>query len=380
MKFFFLLSIFYSSTVLSSWSPETRSLIEKESQKYKVSKLPGYTSLWGGIRRRFSSRDQKGERIKIKLSGLAEKELEIYYYKNPNSSKLHIFFPGVFGSLQSEITNSMIYNLEATGHSVLVIPNFFSIEYLKSKPIYGKKSFITDTLIPLKIIDRFKKNYQGFYLYGESLGSFIGASTLARLSKRDDFRNKFMSLTLLWPPLEIQNALENFDKNILKSKPMYEKCSLVLNFIKTVYYFSKEFYPQDVDRNFLECMDAFLYHSTFVKAMQSSFEEIKGSKDETNVGTFFEYLKRTRSDLYNDVKLNENHTRLMYWLNKRNKKNTEIRIISSQNDFLNLDLDWNVFLKDIEGTSDQLILLPWGSHSGPLGMPIWADVFKEIAK
>jgi hypothetical protein len=378
-KFLFLLVsllTFSSIDCHATWKSKSRSIIESEAKNYKSFGKAGYTSYWGGIRRRFSNRENKGNLESIKLPGLLENGLKVYFFENLKSERIHIFFPGVFGSLESEITKSVIRDLEVMGESVLVIPNFFSTEYIKAKPIYGKDSLVTDILIPLKIIDRYKKNYQKFYLYAESLGSFIGSSVLARLSNRLEFKNKKIDLTLMWPPIEINNALKNFDKNITESKKMYDDCSFIVNAFKTLYHFSKEYYPIGMDSDYLDCMDAMLYHSTFVKAMNSSYEETPSFTENTEITTFFQYLKETREDLYRNTKENTPATTLKYWLNKRKKSNTSLRIVSSVDDFLNLGLDWNKFLIEIGANAEHLVLLPWGSHSGPLGMPIWDQVYK----
>jgi len=45
-------------------------------------------------------------------------------------------------------------------------------------------------------------------------------------------------------------------------------------------------------------------------------------------------------------------------------------------DFLNIDKDWKQFLKETGLSDESFILMKWGGHSGPLGMPIWADALK----
>jgi hypothetical protein len=368
--------LFLTTLVYGQWSPKARKIIEDEAAKYKSFNDPGYISYWGGIRRRFSDRSINGEVKEFKLPGLTELGLKTYFRENKQSAKLHVFFPGVFGSLDSEITKRMTNILESIGGNVLVIPNFLAVDYIQSKPIYGNRSLITDILIPLKIIDKYNKNVNEIHLYAESLGSYIGASVLARLSNRPELKNKILSLTLLWPPIEIKDAISNFDKNIKETKPIYKDCSLIVNSAKTLYYFMKDFYPKDLGKDYVTCMGSMFYHAAFVKSIKKSYEVTSRFDENIEIENFSDYLKQSRPGLFNLLNSDEKDATLKYWLNKRNLKNTRVQIVTSIDDFLNIDKDWNQFIKDTELTNESLILMKWGGHSGPLGMPIWADALK----
>ncbi len=371
-----LVFLAFTTLCLAQWTPKAREIIESEAKKYNSFNDPGFISYWGGIRRRFSERGTTGEITELNLPGLTESALKVYYRENKQSAKLHVFFPGVFGSLDSEITKRMTNILESLGGNVLVIPNFLAVDYIQSKPIYGERSLITDILIPLKIIDKYNKNMNEIHLYAESLGSYIGASALARLSNRAQMKTKKLSLTLLWPPMEIKDALVNFDENIKQAKPIYESCSFIVNAAKTVYYFVKDFYPKDLGKDYIKCMGSMLYHAAFVKSIKKSYEETSRFDDNIEIENFNDYIKQTRPGIYRLLKNSEKDATLKYWLNKRNLKNTKVEIISSEDDFLNKNKSWSTFLNDVGLKSDSLILMKWGGHSGPLGMPIWAEAFK----
>jgi hypothetical protein len=368
--------IFLTTLAYGQWSPKARKIIEDEAVKYKSFDDAGYVSYWGGIRRRFADRENTGEIKEFKLPGLTELGLKTYFRENKQSAKLHVFFPGVFGSLDSEITKRMTQIFESIGGNVLVIPNFLAVDYIQSKPIYGKRSLVTDILIPLKIIDKYNKNVNEIHLYAESLGSYIGASVLARLSNRSEMKNKKLSLTLLWPPIEIKSAISSFDKNIEKSKSIYNDCSLIVNGIKTIYYFMKDFYPKEIDRDYITCMSSMFYHAAFVKSIKKSYEETSKFDKNIEIENFSDYLKQSRPGLHTLLDNNEKDATLKYWLNKRNVKNTRVQIVTSVDDFLNIDKDWKQFLKETGLSDESFILMKWGGHSGPLGMPIWADALK----
>ncbi len=369
-KVLFLLIAFYSSAE-ASWSSQSRDLILKETSHLKSFGNAGYISYWGGIRRSFGNRDIKGSILPVEIPKLFKEKLDIYYFEDKQSDRLNVFFPGVFGPVENGITKRMINILENLEGSLLVIPNFFSAPYIKSSPIYKENSLLTDMEVPILLINKYVKERKEVHLYAESLGSYIGSSTLARLSNSTEYATTKFSLTLLFPPIEIHNALVHFDENIIRTKPVRENCNIFFNAIKTAYIFVKDFYPKTLKKDYVDCMESFFYHEAFVKSINGSYEESPSYDDSRKIETFFEYLKETRPSLYKNVKARHPETTLSYWLNKRNKKNSEIRILSAEDDFLNKSLSWDIFLKSVNLSSDSLILLPTGGHSGALGMPIW---------
>ena len=98
--------------------------------------------------------------------------------------------------------------------------------------------------------------------------------------------------------------------------------------------------------------------------------------DLKNFKTFFSSYNKAFADL---IKNNAPELKIKYWLKRRNFENTEVRIITSQNDFINSGVDWNKVIEESYLGKNNIIILPWGGHSGGLAMPIWEEVFgKEI--
>ena len=68
------------------------------------------------------------------------------------------------------------------------------------------------------------------------------------------------------------------------------------------------------------------------------------------------------------IQKQSNELRLDFWLQKNQMKykKIDIKIFSSQNDFLNKNESWDVFLTNTDLPKESLILLNWGGHSGPV--------------
>ena len=205
--------LFCSQSLRAEWSEKARQLIENESKKYHSHNNSAFITYWGGIRRHFSDKSNKGKVNLIKLPSLLEKKIGVYFYEDKNSDRLNILFPGIFGSLEKNITKSFINTIEKMKGSVLVVPNFFSVPYIEAKPIYAERSFLVDIQVPVSIIDKYNKKsrYKYIDIYAESLGTYIGSSVLATLSNRKELKNTNFSLTLHSPPIEVNNTLAHFD-------------------------------------------------------------------------------------------------------------------------------------------------------------------------
>jgi hypothetical protein len=383
-----LIATLLYSNVHASWSPSTINLFKSKSKQYIHLQNAGFTSLWGGVKRRFSNSDQKGERLEVDLGeNFKTKKLEVYFFEGKKKGPLNVFFPGVFGSVDGALAPAMINLLEKFPGHVLVIPNFLSVTYIKSDPIYTQSPEQLDITVAQEIINSIilkipDEKLQGINLFAESLGSFVAAAVLSRISNNKKLIKHPMKITLMWPPSNLSLSLKNFDVGISKSLKKYESCGFVTNAVKVGYYFLYQDIPKDMSKEFIECMESYMYHFAFVESIENSFEaymdtkKIKDEKLPKDFKTFFSSYNKAFADL---IKNNAPELKIKYWLKRRNFENTEVRIITSQNDFINTGVDWNKVIEESYLGKNNIIILPWGGHSGGLAMPIWEEVFgKEI--
>lgn len=381
-----LIVIFFNSNALASWSPSTINLFKSQSKNYIHLKNAGFTTFWGGVKRRFSESGEKGEKIEIPLENqFKTKKLEVYFYEGKKKGPLNIFFPGIFGSINGALAPAMINLLEKFEGHVLVIPNFLSKTYIKADPIYESSPEQLDIKIAEDIIKSIilkipSEKLKGINLFAESLGSFVAAGVLSKISNDKKLKVHPMKVTLMWPPSNLSLSLKNFDGGISKTLKIYENCSFIPNAIKVGYYFLYQDIPKGMSKSFIDCMESYMYHFAFVESIENSFEAFKETKkieDEElpkNFNTFFNNYNKSFAEL---IKNNAPELKIKYWLKKRNFENTEVRIITSQDDFINTGVDWNKTIEESYLGNNNIIILPWGGHSGGLAMPIWKEVFRK---
>lgn len=374
-KFLFIL-IYYSVSAFG-FSPKTINLFESSTKDYSHLKNPGLVTFWGGIRRTLMNESTKGNLLKYKNQKYIEAEFTYYQYQTAKNKTLTVFFPGVFGEVDGLITPGMINLLEGFSTDVLVIPNFLALNYIESKPKYKKFNENLDLIIALDILNKVlkEKDYQKLNITAESLGTMVAAGVI----KDIEFSNKIDGL-LMWPPLEIKTAIDNFDNGIENTLTTYNECGVIFNSLKIIKYFIWDEIPKGMDLEFISCMNSYMYHFAFVKPIQKNFKkyaQISHKSFKELPKNFHSFFKSYNPSYYDQIIKKPNSFKLSYWLKERELKNTRIQVITSSNDFLNRGLDWNLFLKEAKITEKNLYIFKWGSHSGPLGINIWKEVFNN---
>lgn len=371
----------------ANWSAESITTLKSKSSEYIHLQNSGLTSLWGGVKRKFSNTPQMGSRIQVDITEkFKKKKLEVYLNKSPDKGPLNIFFPGVFGSLDGALVPSMVSLLESFPGHVLVIPNFLSVPYVEAGPIYSESPEEFDIEVAAQIIEKIilkieDENFTGINLFAESLGSFVAAGVLSKMSNNKKYYNKDLNLTLMWPPANLSLSLKNFDAGISRTKKKYDECGFIENAIKLGYHFLYQDIPMNMSKNFILCMESYMYHFTFVSSIQKTFDafvktnKIKNKKIKpSNFDGFFAGYNKSFSKM---IKEGAEPLKITYWLKKRNFENTNVRIITSQNDFINIGVNWGKVIEEAYLGKSNLIILPWGGHSGGLAMPVWKEVFKK---
>ena len=382
--FILIFSFIVHSLAHAVWSENVRKEIESTAKAHFVQGPPGYVALWGGIKRSWKGGDLNGEVKKIALPGLMKKNLPVYFYPREEKAPLSIFFPGIFGHYDGQLSPNLVSMWERKKSHTAVIPNLFSKDYIMAQPIYKEDVTQTDIAVAVEV---FKDLYRPLKdkithvnLVAESLGSFVASATLTELQKMSEFKHLHFNLVLLWPPLELQKVLNNFDQEIKASLPVYKNCSFWYRYPIVFYHFYLQDRPKGIDSDLVTCMDSYLYHGVFGEGIKKSIKaygEVIEKEIDPLPATFNDYFQIYNKDFYSMIVGGDKKLKLQYWLSQVDMKRSSLRIISSQDDFINKGLDWNKLLKDINLTEKNLILLSWGSHSGGMALPIWESVFAQ---
>jgi hypothetical protein len=214
------------------------------------------------------------------------------------------------------------------------------------------------------------------HVVAESLGAAIGAAWVG-----DDRENKkrIYDLTLLWPPRSLSRAMKNFDK-VFK---LYENstCSVV----RKLYVMSSEFllnsFPNSLDKEDQVCVGEILLQDGFLKIMEKSFKthlSSSGTESDFLPHNFETFFKGYRQELWNLINESDPKLDLSYWMKKiRQDKAFKVRMITSSNDFINHNEDWDQFKVDHSFSEENFILLNWGGHSGPMAIPEFQNYLKK---
>ena len=389
-RFIFLL-LFISSSSFGFWSESSRKLIEHAAKKYKVEGPASYVSLWGGTKRKWAGSDNAGEVREYFAKDFFKNEtIEIYFSSVNKKAPLTIVFPGIFGQHDGDLSPNIIHLLEKNKEShVAVIPNFLSKSYIKARPKYGKDVSEVDIKAAATIVRKVFRSISPdlithVNLVGESLGSFVATGVLSEIDTKSTYAGKDINLLVMWPPLRLANVLKNFDDRLLETIDTFDNCSFWYRYPQVFYHFIWQETPKNTTKEFVECMDSYLFHGVFAKGIENSLkakEEVTGEKMVRIPFTFKDYFRMYNKDFYIMIKYKDEKLNLDYWLRKRKLGRSNVRIISSKDDFINNNESWSSFLSDSYLSEEDLILLDWGGHSGGLALPVWEKVFKnEILK
>lgn len=382
-----LLLLLFSLNSQAYWSTDSRKLIDNASKSHRFEGPAGYVSLWGGTKRKWSGGSNNGEvRNYYAKKYFKDETLPIYFFSPQKKAPLTIFFPGIFGEYDGDLTPSIIKLLEKNQNShVAVIPNFLSETYIKAQPIYKERVEKTDIYAAATIIRKIYRSIppeqiSHINLIAESLGSFVATSVLSVIDKSPIFLGKKINLLLMWPPLELPKVQANFDKKLIDTQKTYRECSFWYRLPQYFYHFILQDKPKNTSAEFVKCIDSYLYHGVFAKGIRKSLEtkeEVSGVEIKEMPFTFKEYFKLYNKDFYDLIDKEDEKLKLDFWLKRRALAKSNIKIISSKDDFLNTGLDWKSFLDRSYLSENDLILLDWGGHSGGLALPVWDKVFQN---
>ena len=427
----FALSLFFSFSARAQWKTESREIWQNQSSIYKNNlSNPVAATFWGGMRRLNSIPFNKGRIYPMAHRLLNNNTLPIYISEQDIKSDLVIFMPGIYGQADKSLSERMIRKLEEMGFHVLLSPNILAANYIRLLPIYDARfeTISTRTKSSNKIskavsndtnyspidteialhnaaldlaLQKLDGKYKKIHILAESLGTTTAAAWYAKdlvQQKRID------DVTLIWPPLDLFYAMKNFDQQIEAYRD-YE-CSKFKYLGKIIYAMFFSSTPAAYSKEEQNCFGRFVLVDGFVDKTQEVFAEYAYAinnklkyKTESSMGglvninpnypistidpkfkpkNFEDFFKNYRPEIYQMIKDQSEDLKLQKWVKQILQQNSKanIKILSSKDDFLNKNLDWQDFLKQSGLSADHLLLLDWGGHSGPVG----TDEFFQVLK
>ena len=339
-------------------------------------------TFWGGFRRYLSWAQNRGGIVEKRSALFKSGSFSFYFFAHPNpKAPLYIFMPGIFGQPHKGITQNFIDTLEALEGSVVVVPNLLAQEYIKANPAYIKDVVTSEVEVMEEVLDfalsKLSPQKRSVHLIAESLGSSVAVAWVAQ---DQTHRKRLSDLLLLWPPMNLYNAMKNFDA-LIDSYRAYD-CSTLGNLLTISQRFLFTIYPENLTLEEQQCMGQVMLVDGFLKSTQKSlatYQETEPALAALPTPTGFEhFFQNYRPEIWKLLNSRDPRLALSHWV-RSFAPHLPVKIITSHNDFLNTDLDWRDFTRKTGLKLDQdILVLDWGGHSGSVGSPNFVEVLKGI--
>lgn len=365
LLFLFLFFFVFNS---HAWSPEfiTQWSQTNGSHSQKISGAK-FATFWGGIRRAIYWPHHQGKIKEIKPNEF-KRSLPVYLNFSKDKKDLVLFYPGVFGLADGEVTPVIIDHIEKKDKHVAVVPNITSSEYQLAKRIGVDDPFIEEgknqKLIFEKIIETIgRENIDRVHIISESLGCF---QVMTGLVNQSFMKLEISSITLLWPPLYLDRAVKRFDDLINESQTHLGICRFWWKWPEFIFQTRFQDIP-DLSLEDKSCLGSLVIGSVFVKAIEKNAQLILGSQRYIP-NNFSEFIKTVLPEIHLAFQNRDERFSLAHQLTIIKNMKHKIYFISSKNDFLNDPSEWSGVNVNYPDLSKRLFLFNWGGHSGPVGL------------
>lgn len=368
--------LLFSIQVSFAWSPETISAWDKASATYRPSMItPAFATFWGGFRRGVGLTTNKGSMQDLNLAGF-RKEIPVYLQFSKQKRDLIIFYPGVFGKPDGFISPQVINEIERNDIHVASIPNLLSPTYLSARPKSSDDALKSEVANQKAILDEIynkigKHNIDRVHVIAESLGSFQA------LTVHSASQEKIASLTLLWPPLFLNRAVARFDDLIKESRPHLKTCSLWWKFPQIIYATKFQPLPDALNADDKKCLGYWVIGSSFVDAIKETALETASFNDTDVPLTFTDFVAKVTPEIVETMNKQDERLSVEFLLKPFQSANTKIRIVSSNDDFLNKPEEWDQLKLNRPDLTANIYLFSWGGHSGPVGLEQFIETVIE---
>lgn len=324
-------------------------------------------------------------------------ECPLYFQQIPGSerkasrSPLVILFPGIFEEGRSLGTRYLAESLWSRGYHVAILPNPWSVSYIRRKPVARPGNIAFEANVGLRFvhaaIERLGvENITSVSVVGQSYGSLLGAAVVA-MDQDSEHPVITGSTLLISPPLGLKRGALQLDAGISRNEAKFKSCgtvSIFWNALRRIVFGAKAV-QNEFSAQLLNCMEPMLFR-TFRNHLVDAAGAIRNSldahffdEDPDFIQDEWRYTPRAKGMRFmrafvefvpeNLPLLQTQEMRLAFWLNQLEPPRLEkLGIISAKDDFLNLGQQWTENDSPAFGAKN-LFLLPWGGHMGFMGTP-----------
>jgi hypothetical protein len=378
-----ILSCLLGQSARAQWPVPVREKILALTPRYQALDSSGFATFWGGFQRWKQTTSTASTTRMWKTPLFRSGELPLYLSGRPQHAPLIVFMPGIFGETTRGLTPQTINMLEKLNAHLLVVPNIISTQYIAAHSLYGEDVVQTEVQVMESALDYALTQLGGrvgkIHVVAESLGTAVGSAWGAHDGSH---QKRLSSLTLLHPPQSLPAAMRNFDAIIEEHRPFVGSCGKP----RMLWNLFTGFVVRDVPQNLTEqdkrCFAAEALVNKFVGSAVRNYNAyaVSENKDRTFAPQdFTDLFSHYRPELWAMLQNNDPRLQLSHWVKRINEnKRPTLRILTSQDDFLNRGLSWENFIRETGMASDDLLVLSWGGHSGPLGMTEMPEILKDL--
>jgi hypothetical protein len=376
-----ILLLLLPASAMAHWPMRVIEQTKVFDQKAQYISSSPVATFWGGIKRYLHIPWNNGETIELKSQYFKDQKLPLYLSDpKSKSSTLFVFLPGVYGQPGRGLTPQVIDYLEDMDAQVLVVPNLLSPIYIEARPLYQIDPIEAEIQImeeALSFVLKERPQITKIHVLAESLGSSIASVWVAHDRSH---QKRITDLTLLWPPIDLFFAMKNFDE-MIESHSKFE-CNFMSDVATIGLNFVLRDFPEQLSEKQIQCMGKAVMVDGFLKATKRSWTTYNSTIDRDNPGeapkSFEDFFKSYRPEVWEIIKTHDERLKLTHNLSQvRKEPNFKLRIMTSQNDYLNFNLNWSDVKKELDLKDNELIIMNWGGHSGPMGLKNFKEIIRE---
>lgn len=371
-------------------------------------------SLWGSIRS-FKSKLKRFDTVELEVPEHFEKPLKVMYYlqeekkyrrvrPDRNSVQrrtrepyyvslkrpLIIYLPGIFNNAKSNQGKRAIKEYSKRGYHIVSIPNPWSEDYIKARP-YGTKpgDIISEAKAVRAVMDAAivalkPENITSIELVGASYGGFL-AGVVQALEPQG--ASLFTATSILAPPLDFSYSLPYMDEQMIRHYEEAEDLSL-FDHIKIFFNYVTADFRNDVSETSKRYAKPFTIQKGFkeglIKAVEyyskandvdwlpnfsSKEEEKEWEKNFVFSSYFSDYANELEEVLSGEAGV------LAHWLEQAVALGHQVRVLTTENDFLN-PMQFPTKSRYTLMRQENFLILPQGGHLGFIAFD-WYKNFSE---
>ncbi len=332
------------------------------------------TVFGGGLREVRFKEDLDSDELRVKIPQTFKKDLKVFLRKQNHVAPLLVFIPGIFSNADDGIARGTVKWFSSMGYHVLTLPNCWSEDFAKAQPIFkeeypGGEASAVMQVTKLVIAQALgKKNISSVQIMGESLGA-LTASVVYAKDSRSAHPIFDGGATLTWPPIVLHEAMKKIDEMMKDTDALYTtKCHGSIKSLKTKWRILHGQYLFRPTEEEIECAPSIVAQYSFRRELVKLAKIINkteglGRTVPDNLD-FRSFIKGYAPRYVAALSSADRYGQIQYWLQEADAQAAKnIRILTSEDDFLNQHVSWN-FAGLLGPDQSQLIIAHWGGHIG----------------